>query len=252
MKKSEDIFFFTLIDFLIQACFFGLVLYGLAQHSQQAEKARIKTERETIDKALRGTGVSNLTELTDELTKLAPVKDLRALSEIAKLAGGPEALKKLQEVAAHAGGAEQLAAKLAHASEASQASTFIANAGGVDKITASLEKLRKFEEGSGKPPCLFNLVGDKRTARPVATVVASDATIQFKETNPDLDQMLAKIGRTFDDVRELPLAEFARVFALVNQRMPECRYTLRFLEKTSLIHARDAARFSFYLNISKS
>jgi hypothetical protein len=226
MKRSDDVFFFTLIDFLLQVFFFGLLLYVFAQSNQnELEKIR-RQDDEVIEKLKIVSGFSNLTELTDILTNLAPMKELKGTSDFIRKAGGLD--------------------------KVTLAVNTVESVGGTEAVAQRLEKLRKLEEGSGKPPCLFSLAGDKKQAKSLATVIATDSTIIFQENNSDLEDTLRQIGRSFESVRELPLAQFRQVFASLLSKRPECRYTLRFREHTSLVHARDAARFSFYLMIENA
>nr|WP_217346334.1 hypothetical protein [Noviherbaspirillum sp. L7-7A]MBV0880741.1 hypothetical protein [Noviherbaspirillum sp. L7-7A] len=223
MKRSDDVFFFTLIDFLLQVFFFGLVLYVVADSLQSELKAEREKKEEQVKKIINATGVSNLVELTDILTNLAPIKELKGTADFIDKAGGIEKVMAAVNVAQQAGGAENISPKL--------------------------DELRKLKEGFGKPPCLFSAVGDKKVPKPLATVVATDTSISFLGNSQDLEDVLKLVGRSYDSVRELPTAEFRKVFAPLLVAKPDCRYSLRFRENTRLVYARDAARFSFYLNI---
>jgi hypothetical protein len=228
MKRSDDVFFFTLIDFLLQVFFFGLVLYVLSHAIQmKADKTRRDSEKSRKDdiaavKRLEVmTGVSNLTELTDLLTNLGPINELKGTADFISRAGGAEKVKAAVKTVEAMGGATAVNEKLA--------------------------KLRKFEEGAGKPPCLFSQLTDKKVPRPLATVVANDTTISFEGSNPDLEATLALLGRAYPSVRELSLNDFRKAFAPLLSKKPDCRYTLRFRENTKFVFARDAAQSSFYL-----
>lgn len=226
MKRSDDVFFFTLIDFLLQAFFFGLLLYVVARSANGAVEHE-KAEREKqIEQVNRVAGVSNLTELTDLLTKLAPIRDLQGTADFI----------------ARAGGAEKVMDKVA----------LVDRAGGAENLESKLEKLRKLEEGTGRPPCLYDEVDGKKIVRPLAVVVANDTHITFQQTNPELEKVLSMLGREFASVRDLPLAEFRKTFSMLVVKKPECRYTLAFREQTRFVDARDAARFAFYLSIASS
>lgn len=232
MKRSDDVFFFTLIDFLLQALFFGLLLYVLGQAAQQeVAKARetsnqvAKDKEAKLEKVAQASGFSNLTELLDYLTKLAPATEFKGIADFLNSAGG--------------------------LGKAMEAVTAVQAAGGPDKIKASMDKLRKYEEGTGKPPCLYDVVGDKKVAKTLATVIGDETTIRFEASNPALEEALQLVGRSFDSVKSLQLAEFSRTFAPLVQKKADCRYTLRFIETTRFVDARDAARFAFYLNIGK-
>jgi hypothetical protein len=230
MNRSDNVFFFTLIDFLLQVFFFGLLLYVFSQSLQvknnksreEAEKTR-KDEAAAVQKIKDATGISNLTELTDVLTNLGPVRELKGTADFISRAGGADKVRA--------------------------AVNTVEAMGGVESANQKMEKLRKLEEGSGRPPCLFNAIGDRKVARPLATITATDTAISFNGSTPDLEDALRLIGRSYDSVHELTLAEFRKVFLPLVSKKPECRYTLRFRENTRLVYARDAARFAFYLNI---
>lgn len=226
MKRTDDVFFFTLIDFLVQVFFFGLLLYTLGSATKHAARKAQDTEAVQIKKLLETSGASNLTELTDELANMAPVSELKGTADFIRTGGGLEKAKKLREVVEQAGGAENLMSRL--------------------------ERLQKLEEGAGKPPCLYKMVDENRVAKPVATVLATDADIRFQSSTRELENMLSLIGRSYESVRVLSLREFQAVFAPLVRARPECRYTLRFLERTRFVDARDAASHAFYLNIGKS
>lgn len=225
MKKTDDVFFFTLIDFLIQVFFFGLVIYAFAQESNSKIKDSHKSEHEKVETILKATGISNLSELSDELSKLAPISELKGFSDFISKSGGIDKLKIDVQVVADTGGAENLMKRL--------------------------ERLRKIEEGSGKPPCLYTEVNGRKVVRPLATVIASDTDITFTGTNPELEKLLAKLGHSYASVHELSIAQFKVAFQGVTKIDTECRYTLKFLESTDLVFARDSARSIFYLNYGK-
>lgn len=248
MRRSNEVYFITLIDLLVQVIFLGLVLYVLTKANQEIEDRNRQSDQEKIEALVKANGVSNLTELTDELTKLAPIKELKGTADFISKAGGMEEARKIAQLAADAGGANQLVLQI---SDAKRVNEVVAAAGGSESIVAKLEKLRKFEEGSGKPPCLYTVSGDKKTSKTLATVVADDTAIAFQGSNPDLEAVLALLKKPYVSVERLSLQEFSAAFAPLLQAKPECRYTLQFIEKTNYVHARDAARFTFYLKISK-
>jgi len=226
VRHSDNVFFFTLIDFLVQVAFFGLMLH-VVQRAAEAQVVKIsKVDASAIDRLKKATGVSNMTELTDDLSNLGPIKELKGTADFIAKSGGAAGLKKMQSA--------------------------VESAGGADKIAESLERLRKYEEGSGKPPCLYHVVNGKKTAKTIATVVASDATIKIQDSTSDLADVLKKVGRSFDSVKDLSHSDFRIAFAPLVQSDPSCRYTLRFIEATNFVHARDATRGIFYLNIEKS
>lgn len=225
MKKTDDVFFFTLIDFLVQVFFFGLLLFVLAQAKQAEQNKKAKQESTQVQAIKHATGVSNLTELTDYLTKLAPIRELRGISDFIRSAGGIEQAKKSVEV--------------------------VANAGGATNVVERLEKLKRLEEGSGKPPCNFTVVGNRKIPVPVATVVATDTTIRFKSKTAEFEEILKLLGRPFESIAELSHKDFRESFSSLDRKKPDCRFWLQFEEETNLVFARDAVRSTFYFNIVK-
>lgn len=236
MKRTDDVFFFTLVDFLLQAFFFGLLLYAFNASKQQEEKQKQAPKDKQIATAQNLAGVSNLTELVDFLTRLQPVDRLRGWADFFSRNGGVVKAQGIIDAVDKAGGVEKVGPAL-HA---------VAQAGGVEKVTAGMERLRKFDEQFGKPPCLYDEVAGKKTARTLATVVAEDTVIRFQGSNDSLVEVLRLLGTTYPAVETLPVAEFRRVFQPLTQKRPDCRYTLRVQELTQLVTARDAVETTFY------
>lgn len=249
MKKNNDVFFLTLIDFLLQVLFFGLVIFALMNALTQKKESEKVADDERFRQLVKAAGVSNITELTDELTKLAPINELKGTSDYLQKLGSVEGAQKIADMSQEAGGAAALIAEL----EASRklAATVAQGSHTVGEIQQRLEKLRKLEEGQGAAPCLYTMQGTRKRAKPVATVTASDSTIRLDGAEPEFDEVLKLLGRTPESVAELTLAQFAETFRPLARLKPECRYTLRFVENTQLVHARDAAQVAFYLSFQK-
>ncbi|WP_348700163.1 hypothetical protein [Duganella fentianensis] len=246
MKKNNDVYFITLIDLLVQVVFLGLLLYVVAEADQEGPATTVEVDRNTVERLLAASGVSNLTELTDELSKLAPVKELKGMADFIQKAGGPDAAKQIVEVVKQAGGAKQLGPYLQDARDAKE---MIDKAGGKEKVAAIIKKA---EEGSGKPPCLFTEENGKKIVKPLASIDADNAELVFEATTPELEKVLTQMNTSYAAIRKLTFAEFSSAFAPLTRIKPECRYTLRFIERTNFVHARDAASKVFYLNIVKS
>lgn len=206
MKQNDDVFFFTLIDFLVQVLFFGLFLFVALQTIRDKAEEKQNADSANIKRMEDWAGVSNLTQLSDLLTKLAPPSELHSLGEIARAAGGKEALAK------------------------------------------KIEKLRKIEEGVDKPSCLVTSEGHTAI---LATVIADDNTLRFEAPTPELNTVLSTLGTNFNAIRELPLATFAEIFAPLTQIRPDCRYTVRLIENTRFVDARDALGGVFYFRKSR-
>ena len=128
MNDKDDVFFFTLIDFLIQIFFFGIFV-ACATHliSERSKEKEAKVSKE-VGKLLQAAGVSSITEITDIFSRLGPLYELKGFSEFLKRFDEPHKLKNTQRA--------------------------LERAGGPAALLGRLDKLTKFEEGSGKPPCL--------------------------------------------------------------------------------------------------
>jgi hypothetical protein len=223
MRRTDDVFFFVLIDFLVQAFFFGFLLYAISQAGQAEQKRMRESEEQELERLKEATGISNLTQLTDDLSKLGPIEELKGTADFIEKMGGVEEVKKMHQI--------------------------LENAGGVDSLVGQLEKLRKLEEGFGKPPCDYTVVAGRKVARPIATVVADDRSIKFQSSTPELERMLEVLGTNFESVRDLQHLAFRKMFAPLSNQFPDCRHTLEFREVTRYVDARDAARFIFILQV---
>lgn len=210
--KRDDVFFFILIDFLVQILFFGLFVFVVYQTAQKLERQKAK---DAVDAA----GVSDLTELTDDLTRLAPVK-LREVRTMIDQAGGARELKVLLER--------------------------VKQEGGATASIARLDKLRRLE-GRDKPSCLID--GATREPRPLMTVLAQDSSITVVESGPELQKLLGGLNLSLDSVRSSSPSSFLRAFQPLLSQQPNCRYYIKFNERTALVAPRKAAGQVFYLMV---
>ena len=71
MRQSEHVLYITLIDFLIQLIFLGLVLSVIYSASQPSMDEQERAT-EVLTKIKQLTGISDLTEITDTQTRLGP------------------------------------------------------------------------------------------------------------------------------------------------------------------------------------
>lgn len=118
--QSDNVLYITLVDFLIQLLFLGLVL-GVLYVATLEEQEKGKENADFIERAKRLTGISDLTLLTDELTRLGP------LMAVAKYVTLGQTLE--QKVLA---------------------------VGGAEKASSVLSEYIKKNPGVGKPSCLPN------------------------------------------------------------------------------------------------
>lgn len=219
MRRDESVFFFTLVDFLVTALFFGVVLYAMGMHAKTADAKETANARKAVESLKSAAGVSNITELTNVLTKLAPVKDIEPIVTSVRNVGGLPALVRIDSL--------------------------IQSVGGIDSAVAILARARR-GEGYGKPPCLFTLAAKgRKVPRLVATVWGSDSTITFTALTGALDTLLTELNLSYASVDTLSLLEFRQAFAKLPTLRTDCRYWIGFIERTPYVYARDAVNAGF-------
>lgn len=221
-QRSDSIFLLTLVDFLVQIIFFGLFIFVVHHTITQREKRRY--DPAAVDRAVETAGVSDLTELVDELSKLAPIR----------LKGFNATL-----------GNESDEAQVRKVAEA------IRQAGGATGVTNAMQRLAKLERGSGLPACLDETVDGTRRATTLAIATGTSDSIVFDSPTPQFMKVLAEVGLDFGSVRSLGLRDFGRTFRRILTKYPNCRYTIVLRETTRMVNARDAAGQIFYLKLRR-
>lgn len=109
MRQGEQVLYITLIDFLLQLLFVGVVvsvIYTLSQPGSD-EKVDLVEFKDNVKKL---TGISDLTEITDELTRLGPLREVekklatsKGFNELSTKLGGAEAALKILSIEAGKG-----------------------------------------------------------------------------------------------------------------------------------------------------
>jgi hypothetical protein len=207
MRKGDEVFLFTLVDFLLQVFFFALLLFVFYLAMQQQEEEKRGVAEADQQKLLKSIGVSNLTELSDLLTKMAPLDQLRGTSDFIAHNGGAEKLRSVAEAASAAGGVDKLSKMN-------------------EQVKALTEKVAKLE-GWGKASCIPNVVvNGKAQPKSVAHVVVYDDHIELDSPTPEMTEVLQGLGS---------LAEFRATFAPLVSKKPECRYFLTASTKTQFL-----------------
>jgi hypothetical protein len=110
MRQSEHILYITLIDFLLQLLFLGLVL-SVIYSALQPDQEETKANQSFVKNIKQLTGISDLTKLTDELTRLGPLQKVysdvkygqEAKTLFQKVGGKENASKLLTDEAKKAG-----------------------------------------------------------------------------------------------------------------------------------------------------
>lgn len=220
MRHSDDVFFFTLIDFLLQVFFFGLLLYVVTQAfapkplSPKEEKAR----QELLAKAK----VSNLAELTDLLSKMVPLDNLRGTADYISRNGG--------------------FANLKDSHDATQA------AGGVEKVRGQQEELEGLKgemRAWGTPSCIYENADGRVKPRSIARVRVSDDRIELSEPTEEMQKILSQLGLEFTAVKSLSHEAFRQIFKPLVAQRPNCRYFLEVLVRPTLLSSMNVVWSAF-------
>jgi hypothetical protein len=217
-NDADTVFFFTLIDFLLQVCFFGLIMYAVSQALEQKKPKRDEladakriAAAEKIEKLY---GVSNITELSDELSRLAPMDKLRGSADFIQRVGGTVKANEIVEL--------------------------LNQQGGIDKVRS------KLLDGVGKPGCA---VGTKGELLPIATLFVGDEQIEVEALTPELRIVLDKSGLNYEEVRTTSVNSFSRVWSKIIKTDSACRHTVIAKEKTKLSAPLRAVGSVFYTKI---
>lgn len=227
MKRGDDVFFFTLIDFLLQVFFFGLLLFVAWQFQQQSTQGARERDEAARKRLLDAAGVSSIAELTDLLTKMVPLDQLRGTSDFMARNGGMDKAKAAIEAVNAAGGAEKVAQY--------ERQMKVLNA-----------RISELEGGWGKASCLPNITVNGRTQpKSVARVVVEDNLIALEEPTSEFLALLASHSLEFDKVQRLAPSAFRATFAPLVTKQPECRYFLSVTTKTQYLDPMRAVWSAF-------
>ena len=96
MRRTQDVYFFTLIDLLLQLLFVAVIFWTL-QEQKSVKNVLRPDEQEQVKTALSKSGFSTITELTDWLTRMAPVARDEAVRAVAE-AGGLDSLRDMKRM----------------------------------------------------------------------------------------------------------------------------------------------------------
>lgn len=216
MKQSDDVFFFTLIDFLVQVFFFGLLLFVVSQAVGEKKETQRAEEAAKLEAVIKSAGVSNIAELQDYLTKLAPLQNLQGTADFISRLGGPEKANEAMALVAAAGGAEEL------------------------KV-----KVRKYDEAYGLPPCFKDEFNGKTVPRTLAVLRVEDSAIEILRTSPELDRLLSEAGSGAVNLGRMSLDEFRTRFVPLKARSPSCAHFVEVKVVTQFLNPMRAVWAAF-------
>jgi hypothetical protein len=234
-EKSQQSLYVTLVDFLIQLLFLGLlmsVIYAVNEAQADATQADVQKERDelkiAIERLHQATGTSDLAEVQKrvlQLTRIQPLLGVQSAAEWSELEG------RLRE-------AGPLNQALSRASEAKAISQFVDAAGGIQNARRVLEE--QVKKGQFKPACEDN-IAKIAVLRAHADHLTVDAPLSaaFLRLLEQLKVDASRVSRmTFD--------EFSQAFRPILTLYPDCRFNVTVIEYTPFKKPRDVVRQFFY------
>jgi hypothetical protein len=213
VKTSNDVFFFTLVDFLAQVLFLGLVLFAIHTAAQRRKDAEIPHGKEQLRKLLDAAGVSNLGEVTDLVTRMAPIQQQAGSADFIRQAGGIEKLRREHEL--------------------------VFSVGGIELLKRNLEKLKKYDDAYGMRPCM---IAENGKPQPVATLELHDDFVEFRELTPELRRLLRKLKLSYAEIQHLELADFRTQFQKLSIAYPGCWQYVSIVQATQLIEPAESVQ----------
>lgn len=93
MKRSQDVFFFTLIDLLLQLLFVAVVVWVVDRATPDPCEDNKCIEQKPWKDLVDRNKFSTLTELLDFLTRLSPIRSLDSARKVVDEAGGVDSVR---------------------------------------------------------------------------------------------------------------------------------------------------------------
>lgn len=227
MKRSDDVFLFTLVDFLLQALFFGFFLYVVGKALAPAQLS--KSEREARAALLEKTKVSDLIELTDLLSKMGPLEKLPGTAEFFQKNGGVVGLRVTLEAMQQIGGADTVRTMQAVLKAKEQ----------------EIDGLKTEIKAWGTPSCLYETVSGKVRPRSIARVRVYDDRVELDTPTDDMRSVLTSLKLDYETVKTLGHSAFRATFAPLVVQRPECRYFLEVTVRPKLYSSMQVVWSSF-------
>ena len=199
-KRTDNIFFLVLVDFFLQVIVLGLVIYAATNKrttpNHSADMARRIAQ---LDSLKRRTGISDLTTLTDILTRLVPAESARGSASLAMM----DTLSVT--VAAH---------------------------GGIGGTLEDIKRLETYEVGAH--PCVSKTVGGRVRAVAVAEGILSDTSLRLTQIDDTLERAFRAAGIDVRPGRDVPIGIWPHEFGRLRRVEPNCSFLIEVVERTAL------------------
>lgn len=229
MKPSEHVLYITLIDFLLQLLFLGLVI-TVIYIDQAPDINELQITKNEVEKIKKNTGVSDLTELTDLLTRLGPLDKVANNANIGHI---------LKDAVDKVGGNEKALHALKNFNIEQDLSSTFNKVGGKEEALKILNMAAK--KGQGLPPCL-----------PKGVKLANFHTyidhIEIQQPlSVEMVSLLKTLGVSDGLVTNLSLGEFSKLFSPLSARnfKEQCIFNVTVTEHVYDTRPRDVIRKSF-------
>lgn len=214
MRQDDSVFFFTLIDFLVQVLFFGLAFYSVAAYNdKKAMRQIVKVEVSEARRIQDWTWSKSISHLA---TSLAPLEKPRDnFHEWAEFISAHD----LQNV------------KLTF--------DFVEKNGGLESLGRAVRAL-------GQPSCL-DADRERNSVTAVAGFLLFDSEILVQQLSPMFAEVDGLLGTRTRVGEVLPLDNFRARYKRLPSLRSDCRYFVNVREETPLKAARDAVESAFLL-----
>jgi hypothetical protein len=213
MRRDDNVFLFTLIDFLVQILFFGLAFYTVIAFANAKPNTSdtLKIDRDKVRTVTNWTWSTSIPGLADTIGPLSKPKD-----DFANWA---------QFISSH------------DLSEVTLDFDLVKQLGGKDRVEKAVRAL-------GKPSCLPQDV-PRNTATPIADLRLTDDRIAVQTTTPDFLKIAKQVRTDASVGTSFSLANFRAAFQSITNIQPECRYFVAIHEDTRLVAPRNAVNSAF-------
>lgn len=213
MKRDESVFFFTLIDFLVQVLFFGLAFYTVVSYASAKSNRgdSVKIDRADVRVVTNWTWSNSIPELANDLRPLRRPKD--------------DFEKWAEFISSH------------DYEDVTLAFDFVKEHGGIGRLKNAVRAL-------GKPSCLpQDVAANEATA--IARLVLTDNQILIESASPTFTKLSQSLGVRAGAGDAIGLASFRSSFQKLISLHPECRYFVSIREDTDLGEPKRAVEAGF-------
>jgi hypothetical protein len=123
-----------------------------------------------------------------------------------------------------------------------EAINVVQTAGGVEIVQ---EKLKRYDDAYGLPPCETDERDGKRSPRAIALIRLEDTYLEIERGSPDFDKVLRELRTKLEAVKRLSVPEFRQHFGALRQLQPNCRHFVDIRVATQFLAPMDSLQSGF-------